>query len=136
MTFICTLLPSYPNFDLECSTQYTDNEQRSNGHTSTTRGLEAVIATKENSWHLLFEKPGWNDDLLMSAMGADELKRLEEVDNPIMGRGEAGTSERWSKKIVVGQEWNLEKIWSVTENFYTVKIHIPGVGYRHKRLEW
>jgi hypothetical protein len=132
----CRLQPSYPNFALACTTEFTDQREVENGTVLTdARGAGAVITTTANSWNLLIEQTGWNSDNLRAFLASETMDSLEEVKSVRKGDSASAVDSiegRIDKKITVSSEYAVDRIWSKTKGFYCVEIYIPKTTYRHK----
>ncbi|CRG85089.1 hypothetical protein PISL3812_02225 [Talaromyces islandicus] len=137
LVLTCTLQPSYPNFSLSCSTEFTERREVRNGVVlSDVRGAGAVLSTTANEWRILIERTGWNSDVLRAALGSGDLDLLDEAKAVRKGDGAvAPVSAQFDKKITVSGEYEVDRIWSETKGFYCVEIYIPKRSYRHKVLD-
>ncbi|GFF56457.1 hypothetical protein IFM46972_10520 [Aspergillus udagawae] len=130
----CCLQPSYPNFELTCTTEFTEwHKERNRMVPIDARGASAVITTTANTWRILIEQTGWNSDYLRAVWGSDTLDALEEVKAVRKGDSAvASTAGGFDKKITVSAEYEVDRIWSKTKGFYSVEIYIPKKRtYRH-----
>ncbi|OQE33063.1 hypothetical protein PENFLA_c001G01512 [Penicillium flavigenum] len=133
----CSLQPSYPNFALSCTTEFTERREVRNGTVlSGVRRAGAVISTTGNSWRVLIEWTGWNGDVLRAALGSEIMDSLEEVKAVRKGDGAvAPITAQFDMKVTVPSEYEVDRIWSKTKGFYNVEIYIPKRTYKHKRLD-
>lgn len=133
----CSLQPSYPNFALTCTTEFTERREVRNGTVlSDVRGAGVVISTMANSWRILIERTGWNGDLLRAALGSEIMDSLEEVKAVRKGDSAvAPITAQFDKKVTVSSEYEVDRIWSKTKGFYNVEIYIPKRTYKHKLLD-
>lgn len=135
LVLVCNLQPSYPNFDLACTTEFKERHEVHNGAVLTDiRGAGAVITTTANSWRILIEQTGWNSDVLRAALGSETMDALEEVKT--VRKGDSAVEPivgQFDKKITLSAEYAVDRMWSKTTGFYRVEIYIPKRTYRHKR---